>query len=504
MKAKADICLLLEGTFPYVRGGVSSWLNDLILGLPDYRFYIIFIGGSADTYKKYAYELPKNVVGIEEHYLINKVRKSKPKARRGKNAAFDAWSEFASYFEQGDKPIPGDLLKQVTELLGDKKSLPVEDFLYSEASWEVLTERYCESAFNHSFVDFFWTYRNIFQPLFTLAKIARNLPEAKVYHSISTGYAGFLGALCRQQTQQPYLLSEHGIYTKERNIDLAQADWIKDKRSAIDLSMHKGDDVIRQTWMQFFAQLGLTAYDQAQRIVSLFEANRQRQHQDGASESKTQVIVNGIDTKRFLVAYEQRPKHAPMVAGLVGRVVPIKDIKTFIRSIQAASMQLPELEGWIVGPAEEDPAYAEECRNLIASFGMQNKILMLGNQDVAKILPQLGVMVLTSISEAQPLVLLEAMAAGVPCVATDVGACREILEGREGEDAALGCAGQVVPIANPSKVAKAIAQILCDSEHWQQSGDVGRTRVLKYYDRELMFQSYRNLYKEAIDGGYRL
>ena len=500
----ADICLLLEGTYPYVRGGVSSWVHQIISGLPEYTFHLIFLGGHPDFYGEPAYDFPENVVGFEVHYLLSPPGSIKPSSRMGKTKLFRAWGRFLSYFEKEKTPIPNDLLGEISEFLGQKNKLSLTDFLYSRASWDILTERYLDSAENQSFVDYFWTYRGIYQPLFILSQISQNLPKAKAYHSVSTGYAGFLGALCRQQTDCPFLISEHGIYTKERKIDLAQANWIKDRHSLIDISMHKDMDLTRKTWIRFFEQLGLTAYHRADQIVALFEGNRQRQHTDGAPEHKTQVIVNGINTQRFHAAYELRPCSPPLVVGLVGRVVPIKDIKTFIRTIRGAVEQMPELEGWIIGPKEEDPSYVHECELLIESLGLTNNVKMLGSQNVAEIMPKLGVMMLTSISEAQPLVLLEAMASGIPCIATEVGACREIIDGAAGEDAELGSAGVIIPIASPIDGAQAILQVLSDTEAWLKAGDIGKARVTRYYDEKRMYDSYRSLYKEAIGGRHWL
>ncbi|OLQ71270.1 glycosyl transferase family 1 [Photobacterium proteolyticum] len=500
MTKDVDICLLLEGTYPYVRGGVSSWVHQIISGLPEYTFHLIFLGGHPDFYGEPAYEFPDNVVGFEVHYLLSSPGESKPSPRSGKSKLFQAWGRFLSFFESEKTPIPGDLLGQISEFLGQKNKLSLTDFLYSRASWDVLTERYLESAENQSFVDYFWTYRGIYQPLFVLSQISQNLPNAKAFHSVSTGYAGFLGALCRQETGRPFLISEHGIYTKERKIDLSQANWIKDRHSLIDISMHKDMDLTRKTWIRFFEQLGLTAYHHADEIVALFEGNRQRQHRDGAPEHKTQVIVNGINTRHFHAAYEKRPPKPPLVVGLVGRVVPIKDIKTFIRTIRGAVEELPDLEGWIIGPTEEDPGYVHECELLIESLGLTNNVKMLGSQNVAEIMPRLGVMMLTSISEAQPLVLLEAMAAGIPCISTEVGACREIIDGAAGEDAALGSCGVIIPIASPIEGAEAIINVLSDTDNWIKTGDVGKARVTRYYDEKRMYDSYRHLYEEAISG----
>ncbi|MFT5675161.1 MAG: glycosyltransferase involved in cell wall biosynthesis [Paraglaciecola sp.] len=504
MTKDIDICLLLEGTYPYVRGGVSSWMHQIISGLPEFTFHIIFLGGHPDLYNEPAYDLPDNVVGFEMHYLLPDGGKSIPRPKKGKQKQFKSWNDFLSFFDKTKEPIPADLLNDISDFLGKKGHLSLTDFLNSRASWDVLTERYLGQADDQSFVDYFWTYRNIYQALFILAKISQKLPNASAYHSVSTGYAGFLGALCRQKSKRPFLLTEHGIYTKERKIDLAQATWIKDKHNQIDVSMHKEMGLTRKTWIQFFEQLGTSAYHQADDIVALFEGNRQRQHQDGAAAHKTQVIANGIDIDRFDSAYKLRPETPPMIVGLVGRVVPIKDIKTFIRTIRGALETLPNIEGWIIGPTEEDETYVHECNLLIENLGLTEHVKMLGSKNVAEIMPELGVMMLNSISEAQPLVLLEAMAAGIPCIATEVGACREIIDGAVGDDAALGSCGEIIPIASPTEGANAIIRILSDADAWQNTGDIGKARVTKYYNEKLMYDSYRQLYSEAIRGGNRL
>ena len=60
----ADILLLLEGTYPYVRGGVSSWVHQIIEGLPHYNFELVFLGGAPEHYGEIQYQLPDNVTKL--------------------------------------------------------------------------------------------------------------------------------------------------------------------------------------------------------------------------------------------------------------------------------------------------------------------------------------------------------------------------------------------------------------------------------------------------------
>ena len=80
---QADIALLLEGTFPYVSGGVSSWVDQIIRAFPELRFAIVFIGSRREDYEDMKYRLPDNVVHLEAHYLYSFVAHAeKPKPRR--------------------------------------------------------------------------------------------------------------------------------------------------------------------------------------------------------------------------------------------------------------------------------------------------------------------------------------------------------------------------------------------------------------------------------------
>jgi glycosyltransferase involved in cell wall biosynthesis len=499
---EADIALLLEGTFPYVSGGVSSWVNHMIRAYPEYRFALIFLGSQRSDYSGFKYELPSNVVHFEEHFLYDDLPlHEKPKARPGDKQAFKAVTCLHEKFSLNGSPAEAmEAFKEVAHAMMPGGKLTLDDFLYSERSWEIICDRYRDFCTDPSFVDFFWTVRIMHAPLWKLAKVADGLLKVKTLHSISTGYAGFLGALIHQVRGTPLILSEHGIYTKERKIDLFNSEWIRDNRNVFQRDPTELS-YFRQMWIHFFEWLGRLCYDAADPIIALYEHNRLRQVADGASPERTMNIPNGINIKRFEPLRAIRPEKVPQVLCLIGRVVPIKDIKTFIRTMRSVVNQLPEAEGWIAGPEDEDPDYAEECRNLVQSLGLQDKVHFLGFQKIDNLMPKIGLTILSSISEALPLVILEGYAAGVPTISTDVGSCRQLIEGLEGEDRALGPSGAVVNIANPQALADAAVALLRDENRWQAASQSGIARVERYYSDELMFGRYRRVYEQALAAG---
>ena len=210
------------------------------------------------------------------------------------------------------------------------------------------------------------------------------------------------------------------------------------------------------------------------------------------------------------------------IVTLIGRVVPIKDIKTFIRAIKIASRSIPDIEGWIVGAVDEDKEYVSECQQMAISLGLkkdmqifdgnktnltaleiensEDTIKLFGHSDIKKILPKSALQTLSSISEGMPLVILEGFAAGVPCVATDVGSCRDLIEGGiNEEDIGFGVAGAITGIANPEALADEYIRLLdFQTGEWKKAQEVGLMRVQKYYRQELFLQDYRTIYNEAL------
>lgn len=499
----ADVCFLLEGTYPYVRGGVSSWIKQLIEGMPEVRFSIVYLGALASDQTEPAYELPENLVHLEIHALLEDVKEDAAPLRpwNNKRRVRDRFSRNAALhasLSATGRTVDDKVADEFTELLCGQCPMTHKDLLESPAAWDLIQKHYRTAPPDQDFNHYFWTVRGMHSPLFVLARIARSAPSACIYHAVSTGYAGFLGAMLQSRTGKPYLLTEHGIYTKERELDLAQVDWIPPDSAPFDVGMQHGMGHLRKLWIHFFHSLGRIAYSKADRIYTLYSGNRDRQINDGAPPARLEIIPNGVNVRRFVGARRDNDAPVPPVLALIGRVVPIKDIKTFVRAMRIVKSRVPDVEGWLIGPEDEDPGYTRECRLLVESMGLSDTVKFLGFQKPEEIFPQVGLTVLTSVSEGQPLVMLEGFAAGIPALSTDVGSCSELIFGNTAEDRALGIAGAIVPIADPSRFADAAIRLLIDRELWGQARDAAIARVETYYDDQTMLQRYSDVYEEFL------
>jgi glycosyltransferase involved in cell wall biosynthesis len=492
----ADVTLLLEGTYPYVRGGVSSWVHELITGLPELRFALVFLGAQkppAEEQPQYA--VPQNVGALHRYYLME-ANAVVPKSCPGEAKYFQANDALHEWFRDPGTGIDGQLFDATVLQRGRSAATCEREFFHSQAAWSQIVHEYARRCPEMPFLSYFWAVRNTHGPLLKLVDIARAVPKSKTYHAVSTGYAGLLGAMLARMHQRPLILTEHGIYAKERKIELLSL-FLKESQGWQDTAPPTGLEHHEQLWLRLFEGLSRMTYGAASPIISLYEQNRQRQILDGADPGRTRIVPNGVDIARYAPLRDKRAPGVPRVLGLIGRIVPIKDIKTFIRAIHALSRLMPDVQGWLIGPEEEDPAYVAECRELVRTLQLENHIRFLGFQRIDDILPQLGLMVLTSISEAFPLVIGESFASGLPVLTTDVGACRDLVEGREPEDRALGSGGAVVPISDPDALASAAFELLGDEERWREAQGAGIARVERYYRQSGVIEAYRDIYHQA-------
>ncbi|WP_432736732.1 GT4 family glycosyltransferase PelF [Maridesulfovibrio sp. FT414] len=486
-----DVCLLLEGTYPFVAGGVSTWIHNLIKGMPELTFTAVCILASSKEKAKYRYEIPDNFVDPRIVYLHDPLEIKRSFFNRISAADIDRLRKFHYRMDRSDLKM----MHEIVDLFREGK-YPLSELFHGKRAWDMMVERYKPDTNKESFLDYFWTFRFTHLPIFKMLPL--DLPKARVYHTISTGYAGLLGVVARVMTGRPLLLTEHGIYVKERKIEISQAEWVYRKEESR-LRVESKLGAFQTFWIRMFEQLGRMCYDYSSAIYTLYEGNRQLEIQEGADPEKITIIPNGINLDNFLglrSADHDYMGQTEFAIGFVGRVVPIKDVKTFLRAIKIVSSKLDKLKVYIMGPTEEDEEYYEECVNLVKLLHIEHVIEFTGKVRVTDYLPNLDLIVLTSISEAQPLVIMEANCAGVPAVASDVGSCRELLEGRTVADQALGPSGIVTKVADPTDTGEAILKILTSPILRQRMSRAGIERVKTFYKESDLNERYLKIYKD--------
>ncbi len=504
-KKPIKVLLICEGTFPYIRGGVSTWIYQIIKGLPDVNFGVVFMGASRSDYKGLQYDIPENLVYLSAYFLFDDI-------------SFNKRGDYSNikYF-LGKKKTAAEKLNYVKDLHGQFKAKNAADFpekikssgfyldyitnaffLHSRQSWDFIKSEYSEYAHDLSFTNYFWTIRNIHAPIWKIAGIASGIPPFEIVHSPSTGYAGFLSGILKYNRKTPFILTEHGIYIRERKIDILNSDMASVKESVMNTLLNA--EHLRHIWINFFEGIGRFCYGSADKVLSLFNDARNFQVNFGVEAGKADVIPNGVEIKKLSALLSNRKKGVPQIVALIGRVVQIKDVKTFIKSVKLAVDRNHKIQGWIIGPEEEDVNYVKECKDMVSMLGIEDNCLFLGFRNIYDILPQIGLLTLTSISEGMPLVVLEAFGAGVPAVCTDVGACRQLIYGGlDEEDIKIGKAGEIVPIANPQIIAEMYVEFLSDEQKWLNAQSAALKRVNGYYSIESMLGNYRNIYKEASE-----
>jgi len=491
---EADICLIAEGCYPYVPGGVSNWIDGLIRSFPEFSFSVVAILGRGGS-RRSAYAFPNNLVHFQEIELHQGGRRSFEFPGHG--GALDA-AALADTLADLLNNRDCDQLARIQAIFnqGAVRVHSLEMLMNSPKAWKVITQMYEQLMPHASFHSFFWAWRALFGGLFAILKAP--LPPAKIYHTVSTGYAGLFAARAKLETGRPVFLTEHGIYTNERRVEILMADWIAD---TIDKGLALGDDRfdLREMWIAAFEAYARICYQSCDEIITLYEDNQRLQKQLDADENRLQIIPNGIDLQRFSALPRAGDDARPTIA-LIGRVVPIKDVKSFITAAMIARRTIPDLQALILGPEDENPEYARECRTLVSDLDLSDCVQFNGAVNIADYLPQIHAVALTSLSEAQPLVLLEAGGAGVPCIATDVGSCRELLEGRADEAPQLGHGGFICDLVAPEQVAAAAVRLLQDSWLRQRYGDTMRKRVSKYYLARQVTTAYEQLYHRYGSG----
>jgi len=470
------ICLLTEGSYPYVVGGVSSWVQMLIEGMPEHEFMVYAIGAEQKDRGKFRYKLPENLTRVKEVFLdeILDMRSS----HMQKHMLTETEKSCLYELIIGTKSMD---MKALIGIFHSKTRIRnALDIFMSLDFFDIIKHVYKEKYSYLPFTDFFWTMRSMLLPLFYL--LQQKLPEADVYHSIATGYCGVIGSVAANVYKKPFIITEHGIYSREREAEIIRCQWAK------------GD--FKSIWIQYFYNLAKVSYQEADHVFTLFDKNAQTERELGCAPEKIAIVPNGIHMERFSKVPELEEHDGPITLGAVVRIVPIKDIITLLRAFFLVQQALPDARLRIMGQYEEDPEYYALCKQTLETLHLKN-VEFTGSINVAEHLDDVDILLLSSISEGQPLAVLEGFAAHRPFVTTDVGCCRDLIYGFQGD--LLGSAGAVVVPMDYESMAREVLHLAEDAQLRRQMGAVGYERVKREYTYEKFISSYQQIYKKELE-----
>jgi glycosyltransferase involved in cell wall biosynthesis len=462
------IALINEGTYPYVSGGVSTWCDHLVRGLPEVRWHLVSIvaGDNAPAPPP----LPSTVDAVQPVPVWGAERPARRPAERAaarmcrgmlgktpadlavfaeglRELAFVAVAQrpwFATAWNRpglGRHPLAGVPLAEILlDAWAGSPALPR------------LTLRDADDAavlLEHA-----------------VRPLAARLPEVDLCHANANGLAALVALAAKWRDGLPFALTEHGVYLRERYFTTG--------------GMAPG---VKAALLRFHRALARLAYNEAALIAPVSGFNRRWAERHGAHPARVTVIPNGVDPRRF-EALETEPT-VPTITW-VGRIDPLKDLETLIRALGYVRAWLPGARLHLAGPVPAgNEEYAATCRRLAADLQVDDAVAFAGPVACSRdAFAEGNLVALSSVSEGMPYTVIEAMMCGRATVSTDVGGVAE----------AVGDAGLVVPPRDPRALAAACLELLTEPARRADLAARARERALAEFTLDRCLSTYRRHY----------
>jgi glycosyltransferase involved in cell wall biosynthesis len=469
------VLMTTEGTYPYAMGGVSTWCDLIVTGLPEYEWQLLPIV-AGDRRPAPMFELPAHA------FMAGRI---------------DVWSERLPPRRRmpqralGMRPtLPAELARQLIgwdtdhEALIDalvwcrKRAEALRPVFRSTHAWDlflaelrdILEERHPDTgpAPDLDTLD----AARLYQTLYWVARTAAvRTPPTDLLHVTAAGWAAIPALVHKALYRTPLLLTEHGVYVREAYLAAARSPLPSGERF-LSSRLARG--------------MGMATYTMADVIAPVTEANAGWELGLGVDPARIRVIHNGIAAPQ---THTDPPGNLKVVS--VGRIDPLKDVQTMLRVAVEVLRRLPEARFEYWGPPTKGrEAYAQACDELRRRLGLGDRFRFMGSTSTPlEVVRGADVVLMTSISEGMPLSILEAMAQARPVVATGVGGVPDVLR---------GC-GIVVPPGDIHALATGVAMLLRNPEMATQMGRRAFARVHERYTQDHCLSGYRDLLGELTE-----
>ncbi len=471
-----------EGTYPYFKGGVSVWCDQLIRNLPDVDFHVFAVVPSPK--QPLSFNLPANVRSCRPLPLWGTELPGRQEAVFSQTYARRLRTTTAVV--RGQFVLP---FARVVECLIDPESAPeplakallvLQDYfevydyartMTSPEAWAIfldacafLAPRAERLSLEEATTCMRWLLRY-------LSVLAVPYPNVDVVHASMAGLSGVPGTLSKLRYGSAFLLTEHGIYLRELYLALSRMEY---------------SFRCRQFLHRLNGALVRMNYRYADVVTTLGEFNRKWQERIGADPGKILFVPNGVNPRVFQPRPERRP--APLTVLTLARIYPLKGIEMLVRAAALVRDRVAGVRFRILGDVA-DREYHARCVQIVEENGMQSAVEWGETSTPAAAYNEAHIFCLPSISEGMPYCVLEAMLSGCPVVATDVGNVADILAGT----------GVLVKPKDPADLACGLLSLLegADAESRRESlAERALARALKQYTIDNCVVRFMQIYED--------
>ncbi len=494
---RTSVLLCTEGTYPYVGGGVSTWCDILCRQMPETEFILFAVTGNPEVELKY--DLPPNarrmvhvpLWGMQEPAEYPLASVPFTSFLRGKRRTTESrvTESFVPHLVtllqcmQADTNDVGAAGEAVAAIWRYFQEYDWNQTWKARATWDAFV-REALDPYRTGRVEALTSERPTVADLTTALRWTYNflmplvapIPEVDVVHSTIASFAALPGIVARIDRGIPFLLTEHGVYIRERYIAIS--------------AERQFTFYAKRYLLQLTALVSRLCYRYADVVAPVADFNQRWEIRYGTDPGRIQTVYNGIDPEVFVPGPKPADlEHLP-IAVAAARVFPLKDIETMIRAADVTRRSLKDVRFIVYGSLDADKPYVERCRALIDELGLGDTFEFGGFHSSPAQVYNIGdISVLSSISEGFPYTVLESMSCARPVVATDVGGVREALEGF----------GLVVPPRDFEAFGEATVQLLRDTELRLELGRRARDQVLARYRTSHSVDSYQALYDRLTD-----
>ncbi|MEV6105531.1 GT4 family glycosyltransferase PelF [Streptomyces sp. NPDC051940] len=465
------ITLLTEGTYPHSQGGVSVWCDQLVRAMPEFDFRILALTGTGREPR--SWQPPATLGEVTTLPLWGPPpagRAPRGRERREFLADYEGFLTALTDPWEEERFAPG--LYALAEwgrrgrLSAALRSEPAVRLLHRVWTAPGLPTAAAGPSL-HDALQAADLLEHALRPLHA------PLPRTGLTHAVSGGLAALPGLAARAFHDVPLLLTEHGLYLRERYLGYRAGTYRWPVKALL---------------LGFFRLLTRETYRAAALVTPGSDYNRRWEEHGGAARIRT--VYNGVDPQAFPFA---GPEPAEPTLVWAGRIDPIKDLETLIRAFALVRAEIPEARLRVFGGTAADAAgYRRRCVGLAAELcGEEGDPVVFEGRvpDIRDAYAAGNVVMLSSISEGFPFTLIEAMSCGRATVSTDVGGVRE----------AAGDAGLVVQPRAPQAMARAALELLRDPDRRAAMGEAARLRVIDQFTLRQTIDTFRGIYLELLD-----